>query len=381
MPVYHQMGHDSENLIYDKDLSNFRGVILSPVNRSSAEIIRHVSNIRNEKQEFDVIFDPQLYFPRGQRETLRQWDYFPNELETHDVSDFNWWKNIVVKLVASCESFQPDGICSPMLLPRGNLNADYYDLFVKVGDKLFDLVDGSGARSIQTVLVKLPDLEDISKVYELASIISRAKSKEIYLIFTSEVEPRRELSQGDDIKGGMLLISLLNSAGYMVTVGMTSSDMVLWKAAGANACATGKYFNLRRFSESRFDEATKGGRVIPYCFEEELLSFVREGDLLRLDKEGIVSDSNKTNPAFERIVERLHGEYSPWLADSWRQFMYWFDDAESRIEGGLDVEELLITAELGWSKVDDAGILMEEVRNDGSWVRIWRRTLREFRAL
>jgi len=383
MAVYHQMGHDSENLVFDEELENYKGAILSPVNRDQADIERHVGGFRSKKDRFDIIFDPQLYFPRGQMETLRQWSYFPKALETHEQSDLNWWKGIVAELVSCCDTFKPNAICSPMLLPRCNLTSDYYDLSIQVGDNLFETVVGSDTRAIQTILVKLPELADIENVYRLASVITRAKCKEIYLVFTSEVPPRHELIPGDDVKGGMLLVSLLESANYEVIVGMSSSDMILWKAAGATSCATGKYFNLRRFSVSRFEETTKGGRVIPYCFEEDLLSFVREGDLLRLLDVNIMSDASNRNPAYQRIKRRLQvqGEYSPWLADSWRQFMFWFADAEKRLSDGLDAESMLILAEEGWDKVDESGILMEERKNDGSWIRLWRRALREFRTI
>jgi len=35
--------------------------------------------------------------------------------------------------------------------------------------------------------------------------------------------------------------------------------MILWKAAGATNCASGKYFNLRRFTLSRLDEPEENG--------------------------------------------------------------------------------------------------------------------------
>ena len=48
------------------------------------------------------------------------------------------------------------------------------------------------------------------------------------------------------LKGAMLLIHSLVSAGIHTIVGFCSSDIILWKTAGANSCATGKFFNLRK---------------------------------------------------------------------------------------------------------------------------------------
>jgi hypothetical protein len=38
MSAYHQMGHDSENLLWTEDLAKYRGAILSPVNYDQAKV-------------------------------------------------------------------------------------------------------------------------------------------------------------------------------------------------------------------------------------------------------------------------------------------------------------------------------------------------------
>jgi hypothetical protein len=53
--------------------------------------------------------------------------------------------------------------------------------------------------------------------------------------------------------------------------------MILWKAAGATNCATGKFFNLRRFTISRFEEPdSSGGGQLGYWFEKALLGIPSE---------------------------------------------------------------------------------------------------------
>jgi hypothetical protein len=60
--------------------------------------------------------------------------------------------------------------------------------------------------------------------------------------------------------------------------------------------------------------------------------------------------------------------------------MHWFGDAEARIQAGtLDIESHLIKAEQQWVALDEAKVLMEEVRNNGAWVRAWRRALVEYK--
>jgi hypothetical protein len=163
-------------------------------------------------------------------------------------------------------------------------------------------------------------------------------------------------------------------------VGYCSSDVVLFKAAGASSCATGKFFNLRRFTASRFDESEGGRGQLPYYFEEALLSFLREGDFLRVA--GVVprSESSSRNPWTEPISTTIAGGPAAWVRLGWRQFMWWFADMESRFDRGeVDPAALLRIAEANWARLEQADILMESRHNDGSWIRPWRIALSDFR--
>ena len=76
MATYLQMGHDSENLVGVPGLEGFAGLILSPVNRSEAELAKHILEFR-KKENFDVVLDAQLYCPMSERGQLPYHRYFP----------------------------------------------------------------------------------------------------------------------------------------------------------------------------------------------------------------------------------------------------------------------------------------------------------------
>jgi len=69
-----------------------------------------------------------------------------------------------------------------------------------------------------------------------------------------------------------------------------------------------------------------------------------------------------------------------WLGKSWRQYLSWFGKTEQEVsaEGLPAVREWLRTAERNWQELDDDEVLMDEPRNDGSWIRPWRQALRDF---
>ena len=379
MPAYQQMGHHSENLLFDPDLSGFAGAVLSPVNYDESATQAQIDKCRQERPEFDVIFDPQLYYPNTERGVLDQWAYFPSDVETADLSSAEWWEDLVAAIGSTCERLGVNAVCSPVVVPRAFTEA-FFAQSVSVSDSLLRQVGNSGIRVLQTALVDLPSLADRARANTLASILSGSATDEVFLVAIGNTEPRRELDQSDEIAGLMRLIRALSQSGMRVTVGFASSDVVLWKAAGAASCSSGKFFNLRRFTSSRFDEPGGGGGQLPYWFEESLLAFLRESDVLRVRAEGMLSETSLANPFSARILEILdQSPGRPWLALAWRQFLYWFADVEQRLaRHEVDARDLTKVAEQNWLTLDDADVLMEEPRNDGHWVRPWRRALSEF---
>ncbi|HBH11966.1 MAG TPA: hypothetical protein DDX29_02420 [Clostridiales bacterium] len=268
-------------------------------------------------------------------------------------------------------------MCSPIINPRVFSN-EYYSFIIDVGCEFYDHINPSGIKVYQTVMVNLPDLSEKTQVLSIASIISRTKASCLYLIFKSETPPRRELNETSEISGAMLLINTLEKSGIRVLVGFCSSDVVLWKEAGASNCASGKFFNLRRFTSSRWNpDEENGGGQLPYWFEESLMAFLREPDFIRTQRAGILSEASQNNPYLMEINEKL-GIGTPWLGLSWRQYLWWFQNIESRLSTKVVYAfDLLKTADMNWSIVDKQRIIFDERRNDGSWIRPWLRAITE----
>ncbi|HBH11965.1 MAG TPA: hypothetical protein DDX29_02415 [Clostridiales bacterium] len=89
MPAYFQMGYQSDNLISCAELSGYRGAILSPVDYKQADVREIIENCK-AISEFETIFDPQLYFPQTERARLREWTYFPDDVDTADLTKLSW---------------------------------------------------------------------------------------------------------------------------------------------------------------------------------------------------------------------------------------------------------------------------------------------------
>ncbi len=386
MAVLHQMGHHSNNLIDLPDMSAYAGAIFSPINCTEAEAALQGRQAKQSRGDFEVILDPQLYVPASERGKLRKWSYFPKDVDTADLTAPRWWTDLNKRIALVCKRIGTDAVCSPVVIPKV-FDDKYYSNAVRVGSELHALVKQNGVSVLQTALVNLAELASSSRPLELASIFSGTDADRVYLVLVGSTPPRREITEVDELSGAMQLISALERNDVPVTVGFCSSDVVLWKTGGASCCASGKFFNLRRFTRQRFEEPAEGGGQLPYWFEEGLMAFLRQGDLLRIYKRGLVSEASGRNPFGQQILaqigeaERTRTKLKPWLAMSWRQFLFWFADVERRLsDGTIDAESLLAYADTNWSRLDKDKVLMEERGNDGTWVRAWLNAVNEYRA-
>lgn len=376
MGTYHQMGHNSENLLAEVDLCLYAGAILSPVNYPEGKILDQIGEYSSE--DFEMIFDPQLYYPNSTRGELPSWSYFPTDVDTVDQSSRSWWRNLVRNLSDAAQRLDPGAVCSPAIIPR-RYTDEVYQMQTEFAAELQEKLGPKGIDIIQTVLVDLADLSNAERPAEIASIVSGGPVARAFMVATCDVDPRRELSETEDLKGMMRLVRYLEEAGMRVIVGFSSSEIVLWKFAGAASCATGKFFNLRRFTPSRWDTPAEGGGQLPYWFEESMMAYLRESDLIRVRDEGFLSEASLANPYGQMILKQLDDDPErAWVGLSWRQYLYWFADFERRFDSGeLPAKDLLREAERTWGTLDDRDILMEERQNDGSWLRPWRRAILE----
>jgi hypothetical protein len=84
----------------------------------------------------------------------------------------------------------------------------------------------------------------------------------------------------------------------------------------------------------------------------------------------------------KKILDQLAvDENKAWLALSWRHYLSWFWRIEEKLSGpdaAMQTSEILKSAEANWRKVEDADILLDEPRNDGTWIRHWRQALSAF---
>ncbi|HKQ08326.1 MAG TPA: hypothetical protein VJ464_24590 [Blastocatellia bacterium] len=388
MAAYFQMGDRTENLVGETDLDDFTGIILSPINRKPEQLLKDVSTFQNKdkyKIDYDIILDPQLYVPRGNRGHLPEYTYFPTMFDTLDSSTASYWEKLSVDLSDYAKPLSVNAVASPAIVPNV-WSDDYYANCVQGFKVMADKLSGTDKRPLFTLIVGFAEMESRDYVLNLASIVSGTNPSGYYLIIKSDFLPRREMVGEMQLAGIMELINALEATGKPVLVSHCDSEMLLFKAAGAKHCATGKNFNLRRFTKSRYEDKSGGKGQAAYWFEQSILAYIQEADIGRLQRRGLThllgvgySNNHWSAKILTLISNPLHKE--AWVKLGARQYLAWFGKTEKALtepDATATVEDILLTAEGNWAELKTNRFIFSHPLNDGLWVRDWRLGLDEY---
>ena len=390
MGAYHQMGYQTDKYLVDEHLADYEGLILSPVNYQFEDLRSKTAAAHTSvtdlfqverKRRLEVIFDPQMYIPRAARGELSSWSYYPQDLETADLFSPAWWKSTNQKLIDCASRLEVDAICSPAFIPRHDFSPDYFANLVTVGTDLSDQL-GSRMRAIQTAIVGMAYLAtDPQRPKQTASILTKTPCAQVYLVLHVNAEVRRELADDEQLSAAMQLIKSIEGGNKRVIVAFSSSDVVLWKAAGATHCATGKNLNVRRFTANRFaDEEASGGAQQPYFFEEGLLAFLRRVDVgnLKMSWPELFETSRQAHELNRAFID-AHDDAD--LTLGWRQFLWWFMTTEGRLtKNPADASKMVQRAKSNWATLHTKVAGLAEEKNDGRWIQPWEQAIASLSA-
>ncbi|GGC98011.1 hypothetical protein [Undibacterium terreum] len=374
MGAYHQMGHDSWNLVHEKHLHGYEGIVLSPINNAPETMAQRILALKKKRDDLDIILDPQLYEPRSNRGQLASWPYFSTDVDTVNLANVSWWGEKGQAIVAAAKSVGANAICSPAMLPR-IYSDDYYRWTVDCAETTSKHASKNGIDTLITSIVRLSELAQKGRCEAIASILTGTDISRIYLVLSDDLTPRNQRTDVESLAGAIRLIRLLEDAGTEVLVSFSGLDMLLWKAAGATHVASGKFFNLRRFVPGRFEEDNQdGGRVVPYWTDAGLITWLREDDIKLLDKNELIDRTEaSSNPFSKEILEILDaGSGEAWVGYGWRQYLYWFQETEAVISSDLNAAKTILkSADALWGKKEETGVYLFDRQNTGDWIRPW----------
>ena len=162
MAAYLQMGHDTQNLVGEEGLESFSGIILSPLNRKKDSLIQDVNSFKG-KGTYDIVFDPQLYYPHTEKAKILTHPYFPSDFESADYSNTNWWNNIHDAIIHYCEELGVNSIIAPTVDPK-SYDEQYYDFNVQNVNTFYERNSLSDISIWAPLIVSLNDLSQQDKI-------------------------------------------------------------------------------------------------------------------------------------------------------------------------------------------------------------------------
>lgn len=374
MGAYHQLGHDSWNLVDEDGLEGYQGLILSPVNYSPQKTLERLQSTKR-RESLEVILDPQFYTPNSERGKLSEWTHFDANLDTTDLGDIAWWQTRNAELIQQANAVEASAVCSLAMVPREYSN-EYYRWIAGVASDLSGPASDSGLSVLTTALVPISELAKKNRASEIAGLLTSSPVLErVYLVLVDDVAPRKHRSDQEGLGGAVELIRLLEEAGVQVLVAFSGLDLLLWKAAGASHIATGKFLNLRRFTPGRWEEQKDDqGRVVPYWTDQEFVTWLREADLVMLLRRSLIDETAaRTNPFSARILDILTAaKGEPWVGLGWRQYLWWAMDADKKYQSDPNaVRELLARANAKWMDLRDKKFVLYEADAEARWVTAW----------
>lgn len=377
MAAYLQLGHESWNLLDERALGSYKGIVLSPVNDAPAYVLDRLFRLGERRESLEVLLDPQLYNPASEKGQLGSWAYFPADFETANQGDVEWWQSRAADIVLNAKSVGADAACSPAFLPR-HFSNDYYELIVNVADSMKAKGGEAGVEVLLTAIVGMRELFDPTRANAIASILSASDCDRLYLFFLDDAGPREQYKDSEALPTAVHLVRLLSET-MRVQVAFCGHDLVLWKFAGAQDVTSGKWLNVRRFSPGRWSDDESQGRQVAYWNEGHLLTLLRDADVLLLDRaKWYEGRSFAANPFSEQILQILRSRSGqPWQALSWKQYLRWVANTEANLATPALVSEYLARVDERWNDVARKRLLFVDRFNDGSWARVWSNACQE----
>jgi hypothetical protein len=245
---YLQQGHGMLSLNKEFVESNPNtGVILSPRNCTKEQIERHASELHERNAA--VLFDPQFYQPRTERENILNYPYW-NDLnfETVDFATrgaFELCKGVITYQVEQLN-------VSEVILPGRFSNVVSEEWL----ETQFAFADAANSMKIgkpvySTVSVGPDVVRDRNAFDRLLNEIVSYPVDGIYFIVQS---PRDFLVNDElflyNILDGLLSVRLSDKK---ILIGYANQQSLIFGAAGVTGFATGNFRNVRSFNPDTFD--------------------------------------------------------------------------------------------------------------------------------
>lgn len=245
MELYLQMGHGmqamSQELVKDGVVNN---LIISPVNIKQEKVESFAKKINSSGG--NVLFDPQLFYPKEGHQKLKAYDYWPQEGVSITSNECN--KSLNIELLRINKKIKSSQIILPGIEMQEN-QLNYGLNYMKETSKYFG---NKTDKPLLATLCLYP--ETIRNVNTIEALVEQLKIMPVdgFYIIPHPSNGEYIVSDIKWVIGLMKLISCLKLAKKKVIIGYSNHQGLIYALSNADGIASGNYMNTRSFRPSKF---------------------------------------------------------------------------------------------------------------------------------
>lgn len=245
MDLYLQLGHGMQKL--SQELIKCWGegtVIISPVNMSQDKLASYAKKIHMIGG--NVLFDPQMFYPKEGHIKLQAYDYWPNEGCSITSDDIHG--NINRELLKINNEIETEEI----ILPGIEMKEDTFEYNLKwISSSVKYFNQKTGKKLLATLCLYPETIRNSASIESLVEALRLIPVSGYYII---PHPSNNEYIVSDPIWviGMMKLISCLKLLKRQVIVGYSNHQGLVYSLACADAIASGTYMNTRSFVPGKF---------------------------------------------------------------------------------------------------------------------------------
>ena len=218
--------------------------IISPVNMPQSSLESFSKNVHSVGG--DVLFDPQMFYPKDGHTKLKAYDYWPeegNSITSGDIKD-----EINRELLRINSTIN----ASQIILPGIEMKEDTFDYNIKWIKQSVKYFRQRTDKTLLATLCLYPETIRSASTIEDLSELLRSIQVDGYYVIPHPSNNEYIVSDPLWLIGMMKLITCLKLSGKKVVVGYSSHQGLVYSLAHVDAIASGTYMNTRSFVPSKF---------------------------------------------------------------------------------------------------------------------------------
>lgn len=245
MELYLQMGHAMQKMA--KDLIGEWGqgtVILSPVNMRQDKLADYSKSIKLVGG--NVLFDPQMFFPKEGNDKLKEYDYWPKEGVTiSSTSDFRTVNTEILRINNSINS-------KAIITPGIETDETRVNKTINLMQESVEYFHSKSSKEVYATLCLCSESIRNSEFVETLIEVLKTIPTDGFYIVPHPANGEYIISDPLWMIGIMKLLTCLKLSKKKVIVGYTSHQGLVYALANIDAIASGNWMNTRSFMPGKF---------------------------------------------------------------------------------------------------------------------------------